>query len=94
MISAQSIAVTVVSKPDCHLCDEAEARVDEVVGEWTVRHPDAEVLVEVVDMLADPDLIARYSEDVPVVLINGRVHAFWRVDQDRLSSALDAAISD
>lgn len=65
--------------------------MDEVVAEWDEAHPATGVTVEVVNMLSDPELIARYSEDVPAVLINGRMHTFWKVDATRFAAALDAA---
>lgn len=44
------------------------------------------------DILADPELQQRYGEFIPVVLIDGRQHAQWRVDEERLARALhDAA---
>lgn len=39
----------------------------------------------------DAELRARYSEEVPVVLIDGKVHNFWHIDADRLRAALMAA---
>jgi Glutaredoxin-like domain (DUF836) len=50
--------------------------------------------VEVIDIDAagDPDLLERHSEQVPVVLVDGRVHDFWRVDADRLTAALTRAV--
>jgi len=41
------------------------------------------------DILVDEELAAKYSEEVPVLLINGKVHNYWRIDPDRLMSALD-----
>ncbi len=40
------------------------------------------------DVDADPALLERYSDEVPVTLVDGRQHDFWRVDPDRLRSAL------
>jgi hypothetical protein len=39
-------------------------------------------------ILEDPDLAARYAEQIPVVLVDGEPHDFWRVDEQRLRSAL------
>ena len=41
----------------------------------------------------DAELRARYTDEVPVVLINGRVHNFWHIDPDRLHAALVEAAS-
>ena len=45
-----------------------------------------------VNMLDSEELIGRYQEQIPVLLINGQVHNYWRIDQPRLRAAiLDAA---
>jgi hypothetical protein len=41
-----------------------------------------------VDILTDPELQARYGEYIPVVLIDGEPHDFWRVSPERLRAAL------
>jgi glutaredoxin len=76
--------VTVVSRVDCHLCDVAKevvARVAEEAGiGWTE-----------VDVDSDPALLAEYSDLVPVILVDGKVHEYWRVSEERLRQALAAA---
>lgn len=42
-------------------------------------------------ILDDPELFERYSEEIPVVLIDGVVHNIWRVAADRLRAALREA---
>ena len=39
-------------------------------------------------ILDDPSLRDKYAEEIPVVLIDGAQHAYWRVDVDRLRVAL------
>ena len=39
-------------------------------------------------ILDDPALAERYSEQIPVVLVDGVQHDFWRVDEHRLREAL------
>ena len=39
-------------------------------------------------ILGDPELLEEYGEQIPVVLIDGRQHTFWRVDEQRLRAAL------
>ena len=36
----------------------------------------------------DEELRARYAEEIPVTLVDGRQHDFWRVDPVRLRAAL------
>ena len=73
--------VTLYSKPGCHLCDDARAAVERVCR-------DLDVSWEEVDITADPDLQQRYGEQIPVTLVDGRQHDFWRVDPTRLTRAL------
>lgn len=77
--------VTLIGKPDCHLCDEARAVIVSVLAEL----PDAVELHET-SILDDPALHERYWEEIPVVLIDEQVHTIWRVDRDRLRTALEA----
>lgn len=71
-----------LGKPGCHLCDDARAIVTEVLADF----PD--VAFDEKSILDDPDLMDAYAEEVPVVLIDGKVHTIWRVDPARLRKAL------
>ena len=73
--------MTLIGKPGCHLCDEARLVVDEVTAELGERF-------EELSILDDAELQARYWEQIPVVLVDGREHASWRVRADRLRAAL------
>lgn len=74
--------VTLLSRPGCHLCDDARAIVTRVVGEVDG------VAFEERSILDDETLLERYRDEIPVVLIDGAVHTIWRVDEARLRSAL------
>ena len=76
--------VELLAKPGCHLCDDARVIVTAVLVEF----PD--IVLEERSILDDPALLDAYAEEIPVVLINGRVHTIWRVDPDRLRAALEA----
>jgi hypothetical protein len=83
--------LTVIGKPECHLCDVAEEIVDAVVADLPDDVADT-IEVEQASILDDPALYERWWEKIPVVLIDGDLHAHWRVSADRLRSALlDAA---
>lgn len=73
--------ITLLGRPGCHLCDEAEVVVERVAAEagvgWVKQSIDD-----------DPALRERYWERIPVVLVDGRPHAFWRVSAERLREAL------
>lgn len=78
-------SLTLIGKPGCHLCDDARAVLQSVVGEF-----DGLGFTEL-SILDDAGLAEQYSEEIPVVLINDRVHAIWRLDADRLRTALEEA---
>lgn len=77
------IVLTLIGKPGCHLCDDAELAVSSVLEKFT--KPVALVKLSILD---DSELFAKYSEQIPVLLINGQVHNYWRIDTDRLMNAL------
>lgn len=77
--------LTLISKPDCHLCDTARSVVEGVIAELGA---DAPVTLDEVSILDDPALNERYWDEIPVLLINGAVHTIWRVDPDRLAQKL------
>ncbi|MFE9728564.1 glutaredoxin family protein [Streptomyces sp. NPDC005794] len=73
--------VTLIGKPDCHLCDDARIVVEKVCSELGVSW-------EQRDITRDEDLHRAYWEQVPVVLVHGVQHTFWRVDEDSLRARL------
>ena len=75
--------VTVVSRQGCHLCEVAEAEVARICGELDVPW-------EVTDVDADTELRAEYGDQVPVILIDGQEHGYWRVEEERFRAALAA----
>jgi glutaredoxin len=77
--------VTLVTKSGCHLCDAAREIVVAVVG----LTPGVELVERSIE--DDAELYDRFVEEIPVVLINGRVHNIWRVDAERLRTALQEA---
>ena len=77
--------LTLIGKPGCHLCEEAQAVVASVIAEF-----DGEVTLVQKNILEDDALFVKYSEEIPVLLLNGQVHNYWRIDPERLKAALNA----
>ena len=73
--------VTLYGRADCHLCDAARAVIERVCADL------GEEYVEV-DIDTDEQLQRRFTDEVPVTFVDGRQHDFWRVDEQRLRSAL------
>ena len=82
------VALKLLSKPGCHLCDDARAVIDRVRDELSPRYLTS---LEVVNILGDEHLASMYSEDIPVLFVNGKQHAVWKVDETRLTAAIERA---
>jgi hypothetical protein len=90
---SKTIDLTLIAKAGCHLCDEARVSIQAVVGAFRAEHTGVARHVQVNyvehDILFDEELFAKYSEEIPVLLINGKVHNYWRIDPERLRAALE-----
>ena len=84
MTAARVTTLTLIGKPDFHLCDVAREVIETVVAEL----PQDAVDVEELSIADDPSLYATWWEKIPVVLIDGELHGHWRVSPDRLRAAL------
>ncbi|WP_432536563.1 glutaredoxin family protein [Kineococcus arenarius] len=81
MDAGDGARVVLVSRAGCHLCDEGREvvrRVAEAAGEEWVE----------VDVDADPELLRRWSDRVPVVLVDGTERDFGLLDAGRIEGAL------
>ena len=72
-----TVRLTLITRDQCHLCDvakDAMARVAQASGEdW-----------QEVDVDSDPQLQAEYWDRVPVILLDGKEHGYWWVEEERL----------
>ena len=67
------ILVQVYSRPNCHLCEEAKVAIQQARAEVAFT-------LEEINIDDDPELRARYTNDVPVIFINGRKAFKHRVE--------------
>ena len=77
------IAVTIYSRPGCHLCDQMKAIVDRVARSVAI-------VVEEIDVSTDPVLETLYGGDIPVLLVGGTKAAKYRVTEAELRRILSA----
>ncbi len=70
-------SVTLITRVGCHLCEQASLQLRAMAAELGFGYSE-------VDVDADPELKAQHSDDVPVVMLDGRQHGYWRVDEARL----------
>ena len=75
--------LTIYSKPGCHLCDEMKAIVERVL------EGRSQISLEQVDISGDPALFERYGLELPVLLIDGKKAAKYRIAEGELTRKLD-----
>ena len=73
--------LTLYSRPGCHLCDDMKATVRRVARE-------VPLLLEEVDISTDPAFEAQYGVEIPVLLVDGKKAAKYRIDEDGLRRIL------
>ena len=73
--------ITLIGKPGCHLCDDARVVVERVAADTGAGWQELSIL-------DDDGLREQYAELIPVVLVDGEQHDFYRVDEGRLRAAL------
>jgi glutaredoxin len=80
-VSPADHEVTLITRVGCHLCDDAAVTLRRLSTELGFRYAELDV---------DADFARRveYSDRVPVILIDGREHGYWRVEEARLRRAL------
>jgi hypothetical protein len=75
--------ITLLSRPGCHLCDEARSIIARVAADLDIGWAER-------DITESADDLQEYGEMIPVTLIDGVQHDFWRVDESRLRRALSS----
>ena len=70
---------TLYSRPGCHLCDEMKNVVRRVM-----QAAPAAIALQEIDITTDPDLEARYGVEIPVLLVDGKKAAKYRIAEEEL----------
>lgn len=73
--------ITLLSRPGCHLCEDARAVIERVASDLAVPWSER-------DITQSEEDLRMYSEMIPVTLIDGVQHDYWRVSENRLRAAL------
>jgi glutaredoxin len=73
--------VTVISRTGCHLCEIAIDKINLVKDQLKF-----ELEIKLINDL--PELEQEYGEQVPVILIDNKMHDYWRVDIERFTKAI------
>jgi glutaredoxin len=76
-VSAAVTRLTLVTRPGCHLCDVAKEAMDRIAADtgegWTELDVESDIALE-----------REYGDRVPVILLDGKEHGYWRVEEERL----------
>jgi glutaredoxin len=76
--------ILLYTRVGCHLCDDAKEALGRVRAATGVGWTE-------VDISTDPELTAEYGDRIPVVVLDGREHGYWRVEEGRLLRDLGAS---
>jgi len=82
------IQLELITRQGCHLCDQAQDALAGVIARFSIEHPSVSYTVETVDIDQNPKLLAKYSDEVPVLLLNDEQIAFFRIETDRVLAKL------
>ena len=67
--------------------------VDSALDQFKTEHSaDSPIELTEVNILEDQALLEQYGEEIPVLQINGATHAYWRIDSERLITALNELV--
>jgi glutaredoxin len=67
------VRITLYTKPGCHLCEVAAGALEEIGEPF-----------EEIDITTDLQLEIEYWDRIPVIMLDGKEHGYWRVEKERL----------
>jgi glutaredoxin len=79
------VRLTIYSKPGCHLCDEMKSLVHRIIAQ---QSKDNAITLDEFDISSDRELLDRYGHEIPVLLIDGKKVAKYRVSEVELTRML------
>ena len=89
------IALTIYSRPDCHLCEDMKTLVRRIAA-GTGHASDRALALNVVeiDISGNAELEALYGLEVPVLLVNGKKAAKYRISESELRRRLESETAE
>lgn len=75
------MTIELLTKPGCHLCEAARQTTGQVAAQFGLSFTEHNIQ-------EDPDLMERYRNEIPVLLVDGEVKDFWQVNAKRLTKIL------
>ena len=73
--------VTVYSRSGCHLCEIAIDRIKSIKSDY-------EFNLEILLIDNNDELEKEFGEQVPVIMIDNKIHDYWKVDLERFTNAI------
>lgn len=80
-MAATAHRVTLITRVGCHLCADAETALRRLSAELGFGY-------EELDVDADATRRDSYGDRVPVILIDGKEHGYWRLEEQRFRKAI------
>lgn len=81
-----AMKITIYSKKDCHLCEEAKQVLKRFVDEYSLE-------IEEIDINEDKDLFEKYQFEIPVIFLNDRKLFKYRIDEEKLRKAIQSSLT-
>ena len=80
--------VELLTRDGCSICVRVHARLAELAGElgFDLSTTDVDAMASA----GDPALRAEFGDRLPVILLDGREHSYWDIDEPRLRADLAA----
>lgn len=78
--------VQLLTRDGCTICERVHARLGELAAELGFDLSTTDV--DAAAAAGDPALRAEFGDRLPVVLLDGREHSYWDIDEDRLRADL------
>lgn len=78
--------ITIYSKKDCHLCEEAKALLVRFANQYPIE-------IEELNIEEDEGLFEKYRDEIPVIFLNGRKLFKYRIDEKKLRKVIQSALT-
>ncbi|OBI89742.1 glutaredoxin family protein [Mycobacterium sp. 1245805.9] len=78
--------VELLTRDGCTICAKVHARLEELAAELGFEL--AATDVDAAAAAGNPALRAEFGDRLPVILLDGREHSYWEVDEPRLRADL------
>jgi glutaredoxin len=78
--------VELLTRDGCTICARVHARLTELAGELGFELATTDV--DAAAAAGNPGRRAEFGDRLPVILLDGREHSYWEVDEPRLRADL------